>query len=100
MNKIGQLYPLLKAGSLGALTGIVFAIVFIGIPEAILLFVVGSFQLPWDLSWLPGVETILLTGAIGGGGLAIILYIKDLYVPYVEEVQDFEEDQSRDVRRQ
>jgi len=99
MYRSGQLYPLLKAGSLGALTGIVFAIVFIGVPEALLLFASGYFQLLWDLSWLPGVETILLIGAIGGAGLAMILYIKDLYVPYVEEVHDFEEDQSRDIKR-
>jgi len=99
MYRSSQLYPLLKAGALGALTGIVFAIVFIGLPEALLLFIAGSLQLPWDLSWLPDVQTVLLIGAVGGGSLSIILYIKDLYVPYVEDVQDFEEDQSRDIKR-
>lgn len=90
---------LLKSASVGALTGIVFAIVFLAVPGALLLFVAGALDLTWDLSWIPGVMDVILIGAVSGGGLAIILYIKDQYVPYVEEVQDFEEEAERDIKR-
>ncbi|MFT6557833.1 hypothetical protein [Sneathiella sp.] len=81
-----------KSVGLGALTGIVLAIVFIAMPGAAILFVVGVFNLSWDLSWFPDAITVLVFGALAGGGFAGILFIKDRYIPYVEEVHDFEED--------
>ncbi|MBE7636420.1 hypothetical protein GUA87_06150 [Sneathiella sp. P13V-1] len=92
-------FQLLKSASVGALTGIVFAIVFLAVPGALLLFVAGTLDLAWDLSWIPDVMDVILIGAIAGGGLAIALFIKDQYVPYVEEVQDFEEEAERDIKR-
>ena len=89
---------LLKSASVGALTGIVFAIVFLAVPGAVLLFVAGALHLAWDLSWIPGVMDVIIIGAVVGGVIATLLYIKDQYVPYVEEVQDFEEEAERDIK--
>ncbi len=87
-----------KSASVGALTGIVFAIVFLAVPGAVLLFVAGTLQLVWDLSWIPGVMDVIIIGAVVGGIIATLLFIKDQYVPYVEDVQDFEEEAERDIK--
>ncbi len=87
-----QFKQLAKSAILGAFTGIVFAVVGIALPGALALFLVGVFNLDWDLSWFPNASLILTTGAVLGAAFAAILFIKDPYIPYVEEVQDFEED--------
>ena len=81
-----------KSAATGALTGIVFAVVFVALPGALILFLVGTFGLDWDVSWFPDAVTILVAGAALGAFFAAFLFIKDQYIPYVEEVQDFEED--------
>ncbi|OUR78783.1 hypothetical protein A9Q83_06140 [Alphaproteobacteria bacterium 46_93_T64] len=86
----------LKSAALGALTGIVFAVVLVALPGAALIFVVGVLELPWDLSWFPGIFTIMTLGGAAGAFFAVILFIKDRHVPYVEEVQDFEEESEND----
>ncbi|MBL4906470.1 MAG: hypothetical protein JKX94_03385 [Sneathiella sp.] len=92
-SQIGQIS---KSAALGAFTGIVFAIVCIALPGAALLFVVGVLDIDWDLSWFPEALTILGLGALIGAIFASILYIKDQIIPYVETVQEFEEDADDD----
>lgn len=87
-----QIVQFAKTAALGAFTGIVFAIVCVALPGAVLLFVVGVLELNWNLSWFPDVKLILGLGAVIGGVYASALYIKDQHIPYVEPVQDFEED--------
>ncbi|GLQ07945.1 hypothetical protein [Sneathiella chinensis] len=81
-----------KALLVGALTGVVGAVVLVALPGAALIMVVGALGLDWDLSWFPSVATLMALGALCGAGFAGILYIKDQYVPYVEKVPDFERD--------
>ncbi len=81
-----------KSAALGAFTGIVFSVVAVALPGAAILFVVGVMDLNWDLSWFPDALTILALGASIGAVVAVLLSIKDQHVPYVEPVQDFEDD--------
>ncbi len=81
-----------KAVLVGALTGVVFGIVLLALPGAGLLLLVGIFGLHWDLSWFPEVSSIMMLGGVTGAIFAGVLYIKDRHIPYVEELQDFEED--------
>lgn len=85
-----------KSAALGALTGIVFSILFVALPGAALLFLVGGFNLNLDLSWFPSALTILTLGGVGGAVFAALLFIKDRYVPYVEQVQEFEDESDDD----
>jgi membrane associated rhomboid family serine protease len=87
-----QMLPFLKAVVVGTLTGIVFGVVFLALPGAALLIVVGTMGLHWDLSWIPDVSTIMAIGGIVGAVFAALLFVKDKHIPYVEDVQDFEED--------
>jgi len=81
---------------LGAFTGIVFAVVFVALPGAALIFVVGALEWPWDLSWFPDIGQIMGLGGIIGALFAAFLFIKDRHIPYVEELQDFEDDNEND----
>jgi len=81
-----------KSVILGGFTGIVFAILLVALPGAALIFILGVLNVSWDLSWFPDAFTIIFFGGLAGGGFAAALFIKDRYIPYVEEVQDFEED--------
>ncbi|WP_025899943.1 hypothetical protein [Sneathiella glossodoripedis] len=81
-----------KAVIVGALTGVVFGVVLLALPGAALLLLVGVLGLHWDLSWIPQVSTIMVIGGLLGAAFAGALFIKDRHVPYVEDVQDFEED--------
>ncbi len=56
----------------------------------------GVLNLDWDLSWFPDVKLILGLGALIGGSFAAALFIKDQHIPYVEPMQDFEEDPEDD----
>lgn len=85
-----------KSAIIGGLTGLVFAVVFLALPGAALIFVVAVLNVPWDLSWFPDVITIMAIGGGGGAVFAVGLYIKDRHVPYVEDVQDFEENDEND----
>jgi hypothetical protein len=96
MYRRTQIKPFLKSMGVGALTGIVFAVVFLAAPGALLLFVVGALALPWDLSWLPDIFTIMVLGGSLGAIFSAILFVKDRHVPYVEDVQDFEDDTGDD----
>ena len=80
-----------KSAVLGAFTGLVFAVVFVALPGAALIFVVGVLDLPWDLSWFPDIIQIMGLGCLIGALFATFLFIKDRHIPYVEDVQDFEE---------
>ena len=84
--------PFLKAVVVGTLTGIVFGVVFLALPGAALLIVVGTMGLQWDLSWIPDVSTIMTIGGLVGAVFSAVLFVKDRHIPYVEDVQDFEED--------
>ncbi|MEH6405512.1 MAG: hypothetical protein V7750_19230 [Sneathiella sp.] len=86
----------LKSAAVGALTGVVFSILFVALPGAALLFLVGSFNLNLDLSWFPSALTILLLGGLGGAVFAAILFIKDHYIPYVEQLHEFEDEPDDD----
>ena len=57
----------LKFVAIGALVGIVFSIIFVVLPAAALLFLLNTLDVGWNLQWIP-------------------------YIPYVEEVPDFEAD--------
>ncbi|MEH6526092.1 MAG: hypothetical protein V7723_08450 [Sneathiella sp.] len=81
-----------KFVGVGALTGIVFAVVFFVLPAAGLLFAVNAFALDWDMRWVPSVGMIMALGAFCGAIFAAVLFVKDQYTPYVEEVPDFEAD--------
>ena len=81
-----------KFVTVGALVGIVFSILFIALPLVGLLFLLSILNNGWTLSWAPSAPVIMIIGAIGGGLFAAILFIKDRYIPYVEEVPDFEVD--------
>ena len=81
-----------KFAVIGALTGIVFSIVFFVLPTAGLLFAVNAFSLDWNMQWVPSVGVIMAMGAICGAIFAAGLFIKDQYTPYVEDVPDFEAD--------
>jgi|TARA_R110002094_G_scaffold77166_1_gene83780 hypothetical protein len=81
-----------KFVAVGALVGIVFSVIFVALPLAALLFVTSALDMGWSLPWVPSAPLILTAGAIAGAGFAAILFIKDRYVPYVEEVPDFEEE--------
>ncbi len=87
-----HMFPFLKAVVVGILTGIVFGVVFLALPGAALLIVVGIMGWQWDLSWIPEVSTIMTIGGIVGAVFSALLFVKDKHIPYVEEVQDFEED--------
>ncbi|MDF2365877.1 hypothetical protein [Sneathiella sp.] len=78
--------------AVGALVGIVFSILFIALPMAGVLFTLSAFDIGWTLPWAPSMPQIMAVGAIAGGAFAAVLFIKDRYVPYVEEVPDFEGD--------
>jgi hypothetical protein len=82
----------LKFAVIGALTGIVFSVVFFVLPAAGLLFAVNAFSLDWNMQWVPSVELIMGMGAFCGAVFAAGLFIKDQYTPYVEDVPDFEAD--------
>ncbi|MCF8465787.1 MAG: hypothetical protein K9G33_00140 [Sneathiella sp.] len=81
-----------KFVAVGALVGIVFSILFIALPVAGLLFLISGLDLGWNLQWIPSAPAIMTFGAGGGGLFATILFIKDRYIPYVEQVPDFEAD--------
>jgi hypothetical protein len=81
-----------KAVLVGALTGVVFGVVLLALPGAALLLLVGMMGLHWDLSWFPEVSSIMMLGGLFGAVFAAALFIKDRHIPYVEELQDFEED--------
>lgn len=91
-----QVAQFAKSAGLGALTGVVFSVICIALPGAALIFVVGVLDLDWDLSWFPDVKLILSLGVLFGAIFAAALFIKDQLVPYVEPVQDFEEDPEDD----
>ncbi|MBL4741242.1 MAG: hypothetical protein JKY12_09620 [Sneathiella sp.] len=91
-----QTAPLIKSAAVGALTGVFFSILFVALPGAALIFLVGVFNLDLDLSWFPSVITILALGGGGGSIFAAALFIKDRYIPYVEQVQEFEDDSDDD----
>ncbi|WP_288904135.1 hypothetical protein [uncultured Sneathiella sp.] len=78
--------------AIGILVGIVFSVIFIALPMAGVLFILSAFEIGWTLPWVPSMPLIMAVGAIAGGAFAAGLFIKDRYVPYVEEVPDFEED--------
>lgn len=78
--------------AVGALVGIVFSILFIALPMAGVLFILSAFDIGWTLPWVPSMPQIMAVGAIAGAAFAAALFIKDRYVPYVEEVPDFEGD--------
>lgn len=78
--------------AVGALVGIVFSILFIALPMAAVLFTLSAFNIGWTLPWIPSAPVIMTVGAIAGAVFAAVLFIKDRYIPYVEEVPDFEED--------
>lgn len=86
---LGRFFKLI---AVGALVGIVFSILFIALPMAGVLFILSAFNIGWTLPWVPSAPLIMAIGAIVGGVFAAGLFIKDRYVPYVEEVPDFEED--------
>ncbi len=88
-----------KSAALGAFTGIVFSVIFVALPGALTLFAVGVMDINWDLSWFPDAITILSSGALIGAIIATILFIKDQHIPYVETVQDFEDDSEEDLFR-
>jgi predicted lysophospholipase L1 biosynthesis ABC-type transport system permease subunit len=88
-----------KAVAVGALTGIVFSILCVAFQGAGIILLISTLDLGWDLQWIPSVPVIMLLGALGGGLFSAVLFIKDRYIPYVEEVPDFEadaEDTSKD----
>ncbi|USG60824.1 hypothetical protein NBZ79_16820 [Sneathiella marina] len=87
-----QIARFFKFAAIGAMTGIVFSIIFLVLPAAGLLFAVNAFGLDWDMRWVPSVGMIMAMGAICGAIFAAGLFIKDQYRPYVEEVPDFEAD--------
>ena len=87
-----HMLPFLKAVVVGTLTGIVFGVVFLALPGAALLIAVGTMGWQWDLSWIPNVSTIMTIGGTIGGLFSALLFVKDRHIPYVEEVQDFEDD--------
>lgn len=72
--------------------GIVFSILFIALPMAGVLFILSAFNIGWTLPWIPSMPLIMTVGAIAGAVFATALFIKDRYIPYVEEVPDFEEE--------
>lgn len=72
--------------------GIVFSILFIALPMAGVLFILSAFDIGWTLPWIPSMPLIMTVGAIVGAVFAAALFIKDRYIPYVEEVPDFEEE--------
>ena len=78
--------------AVGALVGIVFSILFIALPMAGVLFILSAFDIGWTLPWVPSMPLIMAVGAAAGSVFAAALFIKDRYIPYVEEVPDFEED--------
>ena len=82
----------LKFVAIGALVGIVFSIIFIVLPTAALLFLLNTLDVSWNLRWVPSAPVLMTLGAIGGGLFSAALFIKDRYIPYVEEVPDFEAD--------
>ena len=82
----------IKAIAVGALTGVVFGVVLLALPGAALLLVVAIFGFHWDLSWIPEVSAIMALGGVLGGTVAGFLFNKDKHIPYVEEVQEFEDD--------
>ncbi|MCC3303305.1 hypothetical protein [Sneathiella sp. HT1-7] len=81
-----------KFVAVGALVGIVFSILVIALPMAGVLFILSAFDIGWTLPWVPSMPQIMAIGAIAGAAFAAALFIKDRYVPYVEEVPDFEGD--------
>ncbi|MEX0583264.1 MAG: hypothetical protein WD185_06305 [Sneathiella sp.] len=81
-----------KFVAIGALVGIVFSIIFIVLPVAALLFLLNTLDMGWNLQWVPSAPILMMLGAGGGGLFAAALFIKDRYIPYVEEVPDFEAD--------
>ena len=81
---------------IGALVGIVFSVIFLALPLAGLLFLVAALDLGISLPWVPTAPTILAFGAIVGALFSAFLFIKDHYVPYVEDVPDFEKDRFDD----
>ncbi|MZR29125.1 hypothetical protein [Sneathiella litorea] len=86
---LGRFFKLI---AIGALVGIVFSILFIALPMAGVLFILSTLNIGWTLPWVPSAPLIMAIGAIAGGTFAAVLFIKDRYVPYVEEVPDFEDD--------
>lgn len=78
--------------AIGALVGIVFSIVFIALPMVGVLFILNAFNIGWTLPWVPSMPLIMTVGALAGAVFAAVLFIKDRYIPYVEEVPDFEAD--------
>jgi len=78
------------------LTGVVFSILFVALPGAAVLFLVGVLDLNLDLSWFPSALTILTVGGFLGALFTVILFVKDRYIPYVEQLQEFEEDSEDD----
>ncbi len=57
-----------------------------------MLFLLITLYLGWYLQWFPSAPVLMTLGAIGGGVFSAVLFIKDRYIPYVEEVPDFEAD--------
>lgn len=86
------LRSLAKTVLAGAFVGIVAAIIFLALPAAGLILIAGSFNLNWNLNWIPSAGSIMMAGGILGGLFAAGLFIKDRFTPYVEEVPDFESD--------
>lgn len=86
------LLSFIKAVIVGTLTGVVFGIVLLALPGAALLLIVGIFEFHWNLSWIPEVSTIMVIGGALGAIIAGLLFIKDKHIPYVEDVQEFEDD--------
>ncbi len=91
-----QTIRFLRSVAVGALVGIVFAILFVILPSAALILLVSSLDMGWDLQWIPSTPVLMALGALIGGAFSAILFIKDQYVPYVEPVQDFEDDDEDD----
>lgn len=91
-----QTIRFLRSVAVGALVGIVFSILFVVLPSAGLIVLISSLDMGWDLQWIPSTPVLMGLGALVGGGFSAILFIKDQYVPYVEPVQDFEEDDEHD----
>ncbi|WP_339635448.1 hypothetical protein [uncultured Sneathiella sp.] len=81
-----------KFVAIGALVGIVFSVIFIVLPAAALLFLLNTLDVGWNLQWVPSAPVLMTLGAVGGGLFSAALFIKDRYIPYVEEVPDFEAD--------
>lgn len=98
MRPVDRYLPFLKSVAVGILTGVFFSVVLLALPGALLLYLVALFGWHWDLSWIPEVQTMMVIGGAVGGGAAAFLFIKDQHIPYVEEVQDFEEESDTDFR--